>query len=974
LSARVAPQARRPARTRAGRHSGSPPHRAQRTMAEVNSDTNGAKITFKSTRGGVKGLTFEEAVFEGLAPDGGLLVPDRVPDVSKVFKTWKSLSFHEIAFEIASLFIGDEIPEADLRDMMMRNYKCFEHPDTVPCIKVGDLYFTELFYGPSLSFKDVALQALGNFYEYFLKRKERRLTIICATSGDTGSAAIYGLRGKDNVETFVLFPEGRVSAVQQKQMVSVLDPNVHCIAVKGTFDDCQDTVKALFSDLPLKKRLGLGAVNSINWSRIMSQITYYFHSYFKTFPECDGTMSFSVPTGNFGDILAGYYAKRMGLPVKSLICASNANDILHRFFTTGEYDQKGVCQTSAPSMDIQISSNFERYLYYLFDEDCTRVADAMAHFRSTGQLHVTKDLLERAQSEFLSASASDEVIAKIIRTYSEEHKYALCPHTACGIHAAVQVRDKLPTSQHETVVLATAHAAKFNDAVRAATGHEPDRPASLARLDGARTHYQSVGPTPGRSLEVAVQRHVQATLMDCTEPEDTDLTSDRCEALPLESGMLLVAMDVEGTLTPEAWLRLKDKTGIEELSKTTAHEPDYDKLMMYRINVLRRHGIKLKDMMDVVKDMGPLPGALEFLQWLESVVPRVLLLTDTFEEYAMPMFEALNYPCVFCNSLTIDEDGFIVGHILRLRDQKRKAVEAFQRLNFRIIAIGDSFNDISMLKAAEAGILMYPSERVVQAHPEFPVCRSYEALREKVTEILQTNAAMAPRPLTVPAPLEFEAAYRSMWLVLANVAGTFAPEPWLALQATTGIDELKTTTAHVPDYDKLMQYRMGVLRDNNIKLEKVFDVLKDLDPLPGAKEFMQWLRPIVPRSFMITDTFEEYALPVFAKLGHPMVFCNFIGADEDGYMSKHFVRVHRQKQRAVEEFQRLNFRIIAIGYSFNDIPMLKTAEQGILFKPSSQLVRAHPEVPTVQNYEELKAKIMATISESSSRKCKPSDA
>lgn len=364
--------------------------------------------------------------------------------------------------------------------------------------------------------------------------------------------------------------------------------------------------------------------------------------------------------------------------------------------------------------------------------------------------------------------------------------------------------------------------------------------------------------------------------------------------------------------------------------------------MMYRIDFLRRHGIKLQDMKDVVQGMEPLPGCKEFLVWLRSIVPRVLLLTDSFEEYAMPLFEKLGYPSVFCNSLTVSEDGFITGHILRLRDQKRKAVESFQRLNFRILAVGDSFNDISMLKAAERGILMNAGEKVVAAHPEFPVCNNYDELKARIMEIVMDPPAVPPRPLAVPTPLEFEAAYRSMWLVLANVAGTFAPEPWPALHAITGIEELKTTTAHDPDYGRLMRLRTKVLREHGIKLQQFFDVLKGVEPLPGAREFMTWLRPVVPRSFMLTDTFEEYALPVFAKLGHPMVFSNFLEADEEGFMARHVVRLQEQKRLAVEEFQRLNFRVIAIGYSFNDITMLKAAEAGILYNPSEQLSRLTP--------------------------------
>lgn len=270
-------------------------------------------MLFRSTRGARVDMTFEEAVFEGLAPDGGLLVPHTVPDVSNKWKSWKNLAFDELAYEIAKLYVGDEIPDADLRDLMKRSYGSqWKDKDKVPTKKVGDYHIMEIFHGPTFAFKDVALQALGNLFEYFLKRSGKFITVVGATSGDTGSAAIYGLRGKERVECFILFPEGRVSPIQQLQMTSVLDENVHCVAVQGTFDDCQDIVKALFRDLEFKKKYSLGAVNSINFARIMFQITYYFYTYFKMFPNCDGEMSFSVPTGNFGDVLAGYYAKRMG--------------------------------------------------------------------------------------------------------------------------------------------------------------------------------------------------------------------------------------------------------------------------------------------------------------------------------------------------------------------------------------------------------------------------------------------------------------------------------------------------------------------------------------------------------------------------------------------------------------------------------------------------------------------------------------
>lgn len=479
-------------------------------------------ITYKSTRGGAAGLTFEQAVFEGLAPDGGLMVPSEIPDVSGSYKAWKDLSFDELAFEIASLFCSqDEVPSDDLRDIMRRSYSTFEHEEVVPTVKVGDMCIMELFHGPTFAFKDVALQALGNLYEYFLKRNTRRLTVLGATSGDTGSAAIYGLRGKERVDCFILFPEGRVSPIQQQQMTSVLDDNVHCIAVEGTFDDCQDIVKALFGDLEFKKDFGLGAVNSINWARIMFQITYYFYTYYKLYPGCNGTVSFSVPTGNFGDILAGYYAKRMGLPVHQLIVATNSNDILHRFFTSGKYDKYPVEQTVTPSMDIGISSNFERYLYYLFGEDPETLAKAMEGFKKSGQLHVSWSQLRAAQKDFASACATERHILSAIKDFDAEHKYTLDPHTACGVSAVDQLRSSLKWEhihEHTMVVLATAHPAKFGDAVAKGMGRQPDMPKGLAKVQHARTKLMQLPNSASsvrQTIEKVVMERETASFLPC---------------------------------------------------------------------------------------------------------------------------------------------------------------------------------------------------------------------------------------------------------------------------------------------------------------------------------------------------------------------------------------------------------------------------------------------------------------------------
>eukprot|EP00439_Symbiodinium_sp_Y106_P062739 s1382_g9.t1 len=368
-------------------------------------------------------------------------------------------------------------------------------------------------------------------------------------------------------------------------------------------------------------------------------------------------------------------------------------------------------------------------------------------------------------------------------------------------------------------------------------------------------------------------------------------------------------------------------------------------------------------------DLKPLPGAREFLDWLKPLVPRILLLTDTFEEYAMPMFEQLGYPSVFCNSLVVDKDGYIVDHILRLKDQKRKAVESFQRLNFRCIAVGDSFNDVSMLTAAERGILIYPSEKVRKAHPEFPVAKDHNDLRVKIGRILSANKQIMPKRLADLPPLSATESSRTMWLLVCNVAGFLAPEPWLAVHERTGIAELKVTTAQEPDYTKLMALRCSTLRNHGIKLQNIVDIMDGLELLPGATDFLQWLKPLVPRTFMITDGPEEYAFPIFHQLGHPMVFCNFFEADDEGFMKRLITRLKDQKLKTVQELQRLNFRIIAVGSSFNDIEMLHAAEKGILYRPSESIRKeitelwAAMDIPIVKTYDELKAVIEGIVTE-----------
>lgn len=418
-------------------------------------------MNYISTRGGIEKTRFQDVVLMGLADDGGLIIPESIPEVKDKISSWKNLSYPELAFEVMKPFISD-IPENDLKDLIKKSYAAFpENP--APLVKSGDVYVLELFHGPTLAFKDFALQFLGNLFEYILGKRNSSLNILGATSGDTGSAAIYGVRGKDRINIFVMHPSGRVSPVQERQMTSVLDENVHNIAIKGTFDDCQNIMKNLFGDLEFKHKYNLGAVNSVNWARVLAQVVYYFHAAFQLEKMTGETrMSFSVPTGNFGDILAGYYAMKMGLPVEKLILATNENDILSRFFNTGEYSLSEVCQTVSPSMDIQVASNFERYLYYLLGCDAEKLSSLMAEFKKAGKLTVA----EMPEKVFVSKSANHTECINTISKYWNDEKYLLDPHTAIGVCIAEKLADKnIPV-----ICLATAHPAKFAAAVEEATG------------------------------------------------------------------------------------------------------------------------------------------------------------------------------------------------------------------------------------------------------------------------------------------------------------------------------------------------------------------------------------------------------------------------------------------------------------------------------------------------------------------------
>jgi len=415
-------------------------------------------MRYVSTRGGVSDLSFCDAVMMGLASDGGLLVPAEIPDIRDQLSELSSLSYTEIAGRVMGCFI-DDIPPDDLEDLIQKSYATFDDERVTPLVPVGDMHIMELFHGPTLAFKDVALQFLGNVFEYVLARDGGQLNIVGATSGDTGSAAIAGVRGKENINIFIMFPDGRTSPLQERQMTTVLDDNVQNIAIEGSFDDCQSILKGVFADLDFKDRYQLGAVNSVNWARVLAQVVYYFAAWVQL--GSPKTFQVAVPTGNFGNIFAGYIARRMGLPIDKLILATNENDILHRFFTTGRYERGSVHFTYSPAMDIQVSSNFERYLYYQFGQDASKVTEFMSDFLSQGSATVNFNTVNFDDAFATGCVSDEETLNTIVATY-ESTGYLLDPHTAVGVHVAETRRNP----QIPIVCMATAHPAKFDDVIR----------------------------------------------------------------------------------------------------------------------------------------------------------------------------------------------------------------------------------------------------------------------------------------------------------------------------------------------------------------------------------------------------------------------------------------------------------------------------------------------------------------------------
>ncbi len=434
-------------------------------------------MKYISTRGTAETLGFEDVLLAGLARDGGLYVPETWPVLSAAtIASFATKPFAEIAVEVIAPFTAGEISRDELGRMANEAYAGFGSPEVTPLVNLKPgLTILELFHGPTLAFKDVAMQLLARLMDHVLEKRNARATIVGATSGDTGGAAIEAFRSSKRVDVVILFPAGRVSDVQRRMMTTPKEKNVHAVAVRGTFDDCQALVKAMFNDHAFRDRVELSGVNSINWARIVAQVTYYFWAASRL-GEVARPLSFAVPTGNFGDIFAGYVAKRMGLPIDKLIIASNENDILPRTVATGVYAMRDVVATTSPSMDIQISSNFERYLFEASGRDADFIRSSMASLVATGRFELGR-LWPRLQADFRAASASEADVAACIRTTKDNYGYLLDPHTACAVVAAERL-----AAGGDVVVLATAHPAKFPDAIEAITGTRPPLPARLAHL------------------------------------------------------------------------------------------------------------------------------------------------------------------------------------------------------------------------------------------------------------------------------------------------------------------------------------------------------------------------------------------------------------------------------------------------------------------------------------------------------------
>ncbi|MHA7774230.1 threonine synthase [Roseibium sp. M-1] len=463
-------------------------------------------MKYISTRGEAPVLEFSDVLLQGLARDGGLYLPETWPQFdAETIASFAGKSYEAVAFEVISPFIGDDIPDDILKAMIADAYGSFRHPAVTPLVQTGpNTFILELFHGPTLAFKDVAMQLLGRMMDYVLTERGLRATIVGATSGDTGGAAIEAFRGRERTDIFILFPDGRVSNVQRRQMTTPTEKNVHALALTGNFDDCQAIVKGMFNNFAFRDRVALSGVNSINWARILAQIVYYFVAG-AALGAPHRKIAFTVPTGNFGDIFAGYAAMKMGLPVEKLVVATNVNDILARTLETGRYEKRGVLPTISPSMDIQVSSNFERLLSEVCGRDGEAVRRMMNQLSQSGSFTIEDGPLGEMRAVFGAGRCDEEETAATIAGVYKEAGYLLDPHTAIGVHVAKAHEN----ASAPMVVLGTAHPAKFPDAVEKASGVRPELPENLQDMMTAEERQQVLAADQG-VVERFVEDHARA--------------------------------------------------------------------------------------------------------------------------------------------------------------------------------------------------------------------------------------------------------------------------------------------------------------------------------------------------------------------------------------------------------------------------------------------------------------------------------
>ena len=444
-------------------------------------------MNYVSTRNSSNNYKFKDVFIKGLADEGGLFIPSSLHKYNQnELSEFKKLGYSELAKKIIYPFIGDFMSEHDLSKIIDKSYSVFRKKNVVDLVKIGDRSILELFHGPTLAFKDIAMQLLGNFYEYYLNNENEKINIVVATSGDTGAAAIDAIKGKKNINIFVLHPNNRVSTVQRKLMTTSKEKNVFNIAIEGNFDDCQNLVKAMFTDKLFAKEIKMSGVNSINWARIIAQSVYYFYSYF-LIENDDKPINFSVPTGNFGDVYAGYLAKKIGLPINKFIVATNQNDILHRAISKGSYDVENVLETISPSMDIQIASNFERLIYDLKNHNDKKTTEVMKNINEKGKYSIDQESLKKINVDFLSSRMDENEVLNTIKTVYQKFDKVLDPHSAIGYGAF----DKVDLNGNN-IVLATAHPCKFPDAIEKAINIKAELPNELAFILDEKENYDII--------------------------------------------------------------------------------------------------------------------------------------------------------------------------------------------------------------------------------------------------------------------------------------------------------------------------------------------------------------------------------------------------------------------------------------------------------------------------------------------------